>query len=90
MPPVDLPAWRPDWYRELSAIPQASYLIVAAQDQYVISLHRTGPQIFAAVVTDSAGRPRGEAGGYPSRCDAPNAAQLDVLGDVEALKDSGS
>ena len=27
--PADLPAWRPDWYLELSAIPQASYLIVS-------------------------------------------------------------
>ncbi len=86
-PPGDLPAWRPDWYLELSAIPQASYLIVTAQDQYVVTLHRTGPRSFTAAVTDSAGRPRGEASGYPSRRDALNAAQLGVLGDVEALEE---
>lgn len=85
--PGDLPAWRPDWYRELSAIPQASYLIVTAQDQYVVSLHRTGPRTFTAAVTDSAGRPRGEAGGYPSRRDALRAAQLGVLGDVAAREE---
>jgi hypothetical protein len=90
MPPVDLPVWRPDWYRELSAIPQASYLIVTAQDQYVVSLHRIGPQPFTAAVTDSAGRQRGETGGYPSRRDALHAAQFGVLGNMEALEDSGS
>jgi hypothetical protein len=86
-PPGYLPAWRPDWYVGLSVIPQASYLIVTAQDQYVVSLHRTGPRTFTAAVTDSAGRSRGEAGGYPSRRDALHAAQLSVLGDVEALED---
>lgn len=86
-PPGDLPAWRLDWYLELSVIPQASYLIVTAQDQYIVSLHRTGPRTFTAAVTDSAGRPRGEAGGYPSHREALHAAQLSVLGGVEPLED---
>lgn len=68
-------------------IPQASYLIVTAQNQYVVSLQHTGPRIFTAEVTDSAGRPRGETGGYPSHRDALNAVQLGVMDDVEAPED---
>ncbi len=85
VPPADLPCWRTDWYAELSAAPQATYLVVTSQDRYTITLHRSGPRAFTATVVDSAGRNRGFAGGYPGCREALDAAQIGVIGEAEAL-----